>query len=66
MPRHTRDSIGLEVLLTGQPATYCILSCTSLGTQNNVFAMLYLLSAGQPCLLHVDNYLKDFSNSSCK
>ena len=59
-----RDVRGVQlVVLTGQPcqpATYRILSCTSLGTQDDVFVTLDLLRAGQPYLLNVDGYLKDF------
>ena len=59
-----RDVRGVQlVVLTGlpcQPATYQILSCTSLGTQDDVFVTLDSLRAGQPYLLDVDGYLKDF------
>lgn len=59
-----RDVRGVQlVVLTGQPcqpATYRILSCTSLGTQDDVFVTLDSLRAGQPYLLDVDGYLKDF------
>lgn len=59
-----RDIQGVQlVVLTGQPcqpATYQILSCTSLGTQDDVFVELSLPQAGQPYLLNVDGYLKDF------
>lgn len=59
-----RDVRGVQlVVLTGQPcqpATYRILSCTSLGTQNDVFVTLDSLHAGQRYLLDVDGYLKDF------
>ena len=59
-----RDVRGVQlVVLTGQPcqpATYRVLSCTSLGTQDDVFVTLDSLRAGQPCLLDVDGYLKDF------
>ncbi len=59
-----RDVRGVQlVVLTGQPcqpATYRILSCTSLGTQDDVFVTLDSLRAGQPYLLNVDGYLKDF------
>jgi hypothetical protein len=59
-----RDVRGVQlVLLTGQPcqpATYRVLSCTSLGTQDDVFVTLDSLRAGQPYLLDVDGYLKDF------
>ncbi|MBW3130368.1 hypothetical protein [Hymenobacter profundi] len=59
-----RDTRGVQlVVLTGtpcQPATYRVLSCTSLGSQDDVFVMLDSLQAGQPYLLDVDGYLKDF------
>ena len=59
-----RDVRGVQlVVLTGQPcqpATYRILSCTSLGTQDDVFVTLDSLRAGRPYLLNVDGYLKDF------
>ncbi|MDO7885283.1 hypothetical protein [Hymenobacter cheonanensis] len=51
------------VVLTGtpcQPATYRLLSCTSLGTQDNLFVPLPNLQAGQAYLLDVDGYLKDY------
>ena len=59
-----RDVRGVQlVVLTGtpcRPATYRILSCTSLGTQDDVFVTLDSLRAGRPYLLDVDGYLKDF------
>ena len=59
-----RDVRGVQlVVLIGQPcqpATYRVLSCTSLGTQDDVFVTLDSLRAGQPYLLDVDGYLKDF------
>ncbi|WP_201986214.1 hypothetical protein [Hymenobacter rubidus] len=59
-----RDVRGVQlVVLTGQPcqpATYRVLSCTSLGTQDDVFVTLDSLRAGQPYLLDVDGYLKDY------
>ncbi|MBB4602801.1 hypothetical protein HNQ93_003566 [Hymenobacter luteus] len=59
-----RDTRGVQlVVLTGQPcepATYRVLSCTSLGSQDDVFVTLDSLRAGQPYLLDVDGYLKDF------
>jgi hypothetical protein len=59
-----RDVRGVQlVVLTGQPcqpATYRVFSCTSLGTQDDVFVTLDSLRAGQPYLLDVDGYLKDF------
>ena len=59
-----RDVRGVQlVVLTGQPcqpATYRVLSCTSLGTQDDVFVTLDSLRAGQAYLLDVDGYLKDF------
>ncbi|AMJ64528.1 hypothetical protein [Hymenobacter sp. PAMC 26628] len=58
-----RDVRGVQlVVLTGQPcqpATYRVLSCTSLGTQDDVFVAVEL-QAGQPYLLDVDGYLQDF------
>ena len=59
-----RDVRGVQlVVLTGQPckpATYRVLICTSLGTQDDVFVTLDSLRIGQPYLLDVDGYLKDF------
>jgi hypothetical protein len=59
-----RDVRGVQlVVLTGtpcQPATYRILSCTSLGTQDDLFVPLPNLQADQPYLLDVDGYLKDY------
>ena len=59
-----RDVRGVQlVVLTGepcQPATYRILSCVSLGTQDDVFVTLDSLRAGQRYLLDVDGYLKDY------
>lgn len=59
-----RDVRGVQlVVLTGtpcQPATYRVLSCTSLGSQDDVFVTLDSLRAGQPYLLNVDGYLRDF------
>jgi hypothetical protein len=59
-----RDVRGVQlVALTGtpcQPATYRILTCASLGTQDNLFVPLYALAVGQPVLLNVDGYLKDY------
>jgi len=59
-----RDVRGVQlVVLTGtpcQPATYRILSCTSFGTQDDLFVALPKLRAGQPYLLDVDGYLHDF------
>ncbi|UOG75558.1 hypothetical protein MTX78_02955 [Hymenobacter tibetensis] len=63
-----RDTRGVQlVVLTGtpgQPDTYNILSCTSLGSQDDVFVTLDGLRAGQPYLLDVDGYLKDFCEFS--
>lgn len=63
-----RDTRGVQlVVLTGQPcqpATYRVLSCTSLGSQDDVFITLDSLQAGQPYLLDVDGYLKDFCQFS--
>ncbi|MGI4762862.1 MAG: hypothetical protein ACRYF0_19275 [Janthinobacterium lividum] len=62
--QHCRDVRGVQlVVLTGtpcQPATYRILACTSLGTQDDLFVPLPNLQAGQPYLLDVDGYLKDY------
>ncbi|MBX0292475.1 hypothetical protein K3G63_18650 [Hymenobacter sp. HSC-4F20] len=59
-----RDTRGVQlVVLTGEPCnptTYRVLSCTSLGSQDDVFVTLDSLRAGQPYLLDVDGYLKDF------
>ncbi|WP_324672944.1 hypothetical protein [Hymenobacter sp. GOD-10R] len=59
-----RDTRGVQlVVLTGtpcQPSTYQVLSCTSLGSQDDVFITLDSLRAGKPYLLDVDGYLKDF------
>ncbi|MDO7877045.1 hypothetical protein Q5H93_20035 [Hymenobacter sp. ASUV-10] len=59
-----RDIRGVQlVVLAGQPcqpATYQVLSCTSLGMQDDVFVELNLPRAGQSYLLNVDGYLKDF------
>ena len=59
-----RDVRGVQlVVLTGtpcEPATYHVLSCTSFGTQDDLFVALPNLQAGQPYLLDVDGYLKDF------
>ena len=59
-----RDTRGVQlVVLTGtpcEPATYKVLCCTSLGSQDDVFVTLDSLQAGRPYLLDVDGYLKDF------
>jgi hypothetical protein len=59
-----RDTRGVQlVVLTGtpcQPATYHTLSCTSLGSQDDVFVPLQGLQAGQVYLLNVDGYLRDY------
>jgi len=59
-----RDVRGVQlVVMSGkpcQPSTYRILSCTSLGTQDDVFVTLDSLVAGRPYLLVVDGYLKDY------
>jgi hypothetical protein len=59
-----RDVRGVQlVVLTGtpcQPATYRILSCTSLGTQDDLYVPMPNLQAGQAYLLDVDGYLKDY------
>ncbi|RYY21571.1 MAG: hypothetical protein EOO36_00355, partial [Cytophagaceae bacterium] len=58
-----RDVRGVQlVVLTGtpcQPSTYHVLSCTSLGTQDDLFVTLPNLQAGHPYLLDIDGYLKD-------
>jgi hypothetical protein len=43
-----------------QPAAYRVLSCTSLGTQDDLFVPLLNLQAGQTYLLDVDGCLKDY------
>jgi hypothetical protein len=62
--QHCRDVRGVQlVVLTGipcEPATYRVRSCTSLGTQDDLFVALPNLQAGQPYLLDVDGYLKDY------
>lgn len=59
-----RDVRGVQlVALTGtpcQPGTYRILACASLGTQDDLYVSLPGLRAGQPYLLNVDGYLKDY------
>ena len=59
-----RDVRGVQlVVLTGtpcEPATYHILACTSLGTQDDLFVALPNLQAGRLYLLDVDGYLKDY------
>jgi hypothetical protein len=59
-----RDTRGVQlVVMTGepcQPSTYQVVSCTSLGTQDDVFVTLNSLKAGQRYLLNVDGYLNDF------
>jgi|GEM_PF-1011335 len=63
-----RDVRGVQlVALTGtpcQPATYRILACASLGTQDDLYIPLLGLQAGQPYLLNVDGYLKDYCSFS--
>lgn len=59
-----RDTRGVQlVVLTGtpcQPATYRVLTCSSLGSQDDVFVTLDSLKAGQSYLLNVDGYLRDY------
>jgi hypothetical protein len=59
-----RDVRGVQlVVLTGtpcEPATYRVLSCTSLGTQDDLFVTLPNLEADKSYLLDVDGYLKDY------
>ncbi len=60
-----RDVRGVQlVALTAgepcKPSTYTILSCTSLGTQDDIFVPLDAPTAGQEVLLCVDGYLQDF------
>lgn len=59
-----RDVRGVQlVALTGtpcQPATYRVLACASLGTQDDLFVPLPNLQAGQAYLLNIDGYLKDY------
>jgi|GEM_PF-4688749 len=63
-----RDTRGVQlVVLTGtagRPETYQVLSCTSLGSQDDVFVSLDKLQAGRSYLLDVDGYLKDFCQFS--
>jgi hypothetical protein len=63
-----RDVRGVQlVVLTGtpgKPATYQVLSCTSLSNQDDIFVALENLRSGQPYLLDVDGYLKDFCQFS--
>jgi hypothetical protein len=58
-----RDTRGVQlVVLSGKPcevASYQILSCTSLGTQDDVFITLNYLEAGKTYLLNLDGYLHD-------
>ncbi|KAA9331828.1 hypothetical protein [Adhaeribacter soli] len=58
-----RDTRGVQlVVLTGKPCeveSYQIISCTSLGTQDDVFVTLENLQAGKPYLLNIDGYLHD-------
>ena len=53
----SRNVRGVQLVVpTGQPcqpATYRVVSCTSLGTQNDVFVTLDSLRIGCPCLLDV-------------
>jgi hypothetical protein len=60
-----RDVRGVQlVALTAgelcKPSTYSILSCTSLGTQDDIFVPLDAPQAGQEILLCVDGYLHDY------
>ncbi|TGE07537.1 hypothetical protein [Hymenobacter fodinae] len=59
-----RDTRGVQlVVLTGepcQPKTYQVLTCASLGSQDDVFVTLDGLRAGQRYLLNVDGYLHDY------
>lgn len=59
-----RDIRGVQlVVLEGvpcQPATYRILSCTSLATQDDIFVSLDSLQANHAYLLNIDGYLNDF------
>lgn len=60
-----RDVRGVQlVALTAgepcKPATYQILSCTSLGTQDDIFVPLDAPEAGHEILLCVDGYLHDY------
>lgn len=63
-----RDVRGVQlVALLGtpcQPSSYRVLTCASLGTQDDLFVALPGLRAGQPVLLNVDGYLKDFCGFS--
>ena len=60
-----RDVRGVQlVALTAgepcRPSTYTILSCTSLGTQDDIFVRLTATAAGQEILLCIDGYLHDY------
>ena len=59
-----RDMRGVQLFVLVekpcQPATYRVLGCTSLGTQDDVFMTLDSLHAGMPYLLDVDGCLKYF------
>jgi hypothetical protein len=61
--QHCRYFRGIQlVVMTGEPclvATYNLLSCTSLGTQDDVFVVCDQLQAGQRYLLNVDGYGHD-------
>ncbi|WP_200507833.1 hypothetical protein [Adhaeribacter terrigena] len=58
-----RDTRGVQlVVLTGkpcEPATYNIISCTSLASQDDIFVLLQALQSRQTYLLNVDGYLND-------
>ncbi|MBA9075815.1 hypothetical protein [Rufibacter quisquiliarum] len=62
-----RDTRGVQlVVLSGkpcEPSTYRVLSCTSLGNQDDVFVAVDL-EAGKPYLLNLDGYLHDFCRFS--
>lgn len=62
--QHCRDVRGVQlVVFTGQPcqpATYHVLSCTSLGSLDDVYVPLWNAKAGQTYYLNVDGYLHDF------
>ena len=62
--QNCRDVRGVQlVVFTGQPCkpeTYHILSCTSLGSLDDVFVPLLQAKANQTYFLNVDGYLHDF------
>ncbi len=59
-----RDDRGVQiVVLQGipcQPATYNILTCVSLASQDDIFIQLDSLTPHQPYLVNIDGYLHDY------